>query len=272
MLHSSFFFWFPVHGICSVQMDLNLNASNWADLSACIVCWCVCPCADVCEPAALLKVPEATLGSEGQVKEKSLHLCVRTLGRPGNPGASCWVEPMPKANSWRAPGCVCACLHAPPLQQGCRPGGFAYLGASNWGEQLRLPGVEPAAGWLVLGTRGIYCAHVCMCFPLTGSSWSARAGKRIRFFVLCLHVCSALCLRPVVYSVCVFIYVHTLYTWGFSGHECLLGIHAQACYWLYPEDMELNSLFSTRPADSAAPNIWRGPPFSEQGQPEQVAF
>lgn len=40
-------------------------------------------CEDVCESAALLKVPGATLGSEEQVKEKSLHLCVRTLGDQG---------------------------------------------------------------------------------------------------------------------------------------------------------------------------------------------
>lgn len=60
----------------------------------------------------LLKLPGATLGSGDQMKEKSLHLCVRTTGRPGNLGASCWVEPMSNANSWRAPGYVCACLHA----------------------------------------------------------------------------------------------------------------------------------------------------------------
>lgn len=181
---------------------------------------------------------------------------------------------MPKANSWRAPGCVC--VHVCMAHHCSRAAGLEDLrilvpateesssGSRLWSQ------LQDGGSWALEGS--IVYMYVCMCFLLTGSSWSARAGKRIRLFVLCLHVCSALCLRPVVYSVCAFIYVHALYTWGFSGHECLLGIHAQACYWLYPEDMELNSLFSTRPADSAAPNIWRGPPFSEQGQPEQVAF
>lgn len=39
-------------------------------------------------------------------REQFASVCEDT-GRPGNPGASCWVEPMPKAYSWRAPGCVC---------------------------------------------------------------------------------------------------------------------------------------------------------------------
>lgn len=35
-------FWFLVHGIYSVQVDLN--ASSWTDVSACILCGYVCPC------------------------------------------------------------------------------------------------------------------------------------------------------------------------------------------------------------------------------------
>lgn len=109
----------------------------------------------------LLKLPGATLGSGDQLKEKSLHLCVRTTGRPGNLGASCWVEPMSNANSWRAPGYVCACM----------PTTAAGLQALKICQQLRAaqtPGHGENCRMAGLRSGGIHRVHVC--FPLTGSS------------------------------------------------------------------------------------------------------
>lgn len=83
----------------------------------------------------LLRLPGATLASGDQLK-KFASVCEDT-GRPGDPGASCWVEPMSKVNSWRALRCVCACLHAHRA---------VGLQALRICQQLRRPALAPGHG------------------------------------------------------------------------------------------------------------------------------
>lgn len=156
-------------------------------------------------------------------KTRVASVCQDTA-RPGNPGDSCWLEPISKANSWRAQG-VCVCMHVciPPLQQGCRPWGFVFHYASSWGEQLRLQGVEPATGWLLSGTRGIHGIHGCVCLQQVHPD-QPEPGRGLGD-LCCACMSAVLSASGHSCSVCVCLYACTHYRLG--DFLCM------SAYWEY---------------------------------------
>lgn len=125
-------------------------------------------CEDVCESA--VQAPRSYSWVCRPAEREELASVCEDTGRPGNPGASCCVEPRSKANSWKVPGCVCACLHAHHCS---RAAGLEDLPATEESSSGSRMWSKLQDGWSQAQERSIVsmCVFPSNRFILISQSW-----------------------------------------------------------------------------------------------------